>query len=73
MSIVAGVILSTIASFTLVKAYGSEMWYFTHHFTLTPVLWVAPLMLLVTVAIAATIYHNTMKTSVVERLRLAEA
>jgi hypothetical protein len=30
-------------------------------------------MLLVTVAIAATIYHNTMKTSVVERLRLAEA
>ena len=73
MSIVAGVILSTIASFTVVKAYGSEMWYFTHHFTLTPVLWVAPVMLLVTVAIAAIIYHNTMKTSVVERLRLAEA
>ncbi|MBQ1720672.1 MAG: ABC transporter permease [Lachnospiraceae bacterium] len=73
MSVVAGVILSTVASFTLVKAYGSEMWYFTHHFTLVPILWVAPAMLLAAVVIAVAIYRNTMNSSVIERLRLAEA
>ena len=73
MSVVAGTILSTIASFTLVKAYGADMWYFTHHFTLVPILWVAPAMLLAAVVIAVAIYRNTMNSSVIERLRLAEA
>ena len=52
---------------------GTEMWFYTYGFTLIPIMIVTPGMLIVAVIIPVVIYSRTMKETVVERLRLAEA
>lgn len=69
---VAGAILCTLFSVFLVRPFGAEIWFYTWKFTLFPVLFVLPVMVLAAVLIPRLIYRHVMKASVVERLRMAE-
>lgn len=73
MAAVSGILLSSLASVTLVRAFGIDMWYYSYHFTLLPILYMIPLMIAVVIVISIIVYRSTMNNSVVERLRLAEA
>ena len=73
MALIFGMILSSVFSVLLVKSIGTEMWFYTYRFTLMPIMIVTHVMLIVTVIIPVAIYSRTMKETVVERLRLADA
>lgn len=69
---IAGLLLSSIFSAVLIKPFGAEMWYFEWNFSLLPVTIVFPIMIALTLLLPVIIYKKVMKTSVVERLRVAE-
>ena len=73
LALIFGMILSSVFSVLLVKSIGTEMWFYTYRFTLIPIMIVTPGMLIVAVIIPVVIYSRTMKETVVERLRLADA
>lgn len=73
LTLIFGMILSSVFSVLLVKSIGTEMWFYTYRFTLMPIMIVIPVMLMVAVVIPVVIYSRTMKETVVERLRLADA
>ena len=73
LAAISGTVLSATFSATLVKAIGTEMWFYTYRFTLIPILLMVPVMIIVAVIIPDVIYRISMKETVVERLRLAEA
>nr|WP_295974550.1 ABC transporter permease [uncultured Bacillus sp.] len=65
-------VLSIIASVTVVRMMGAELSYFTWHFTLLPVaLCVVPL-IVITAVIPLLCYKKMAQKTVVERLRIAE-
>jgi len=69
---IAGLVLSSIFSAVLIKPFGAEMWYFEWNFSLLPVTLVFPIMIALTLLLPVIIYKKVMKTSVVERLRVAD-
>lgn len=69
---IAGLILSSVFSAVLIKPFGAGMWYFEWNFSLLPVTIVFPIMIALTLLLPVIIYKKVMKTSVVERLRVAE-
>ena len=73
LAAICGIVLSTLFSVLLVKGIGAEMWFYTYRFTLIPVVFIVPVMIIVAVIIPDIIYRNAMKETVVERLRLADA
>jgi putative ABC transport system permease protein len=71
-SILGSLILSVIASLTVVRMMGAELTYFTWHFTLLPVfLCIIPL-ILITAIVPLVCYNKMAQKTVVERLRIAE-
>jgi putative ABC transport system permease protein len=72
LSAILGTLLSTVFSMVLVRGIGAEMWFYTYRFTLIPVVFIVPVMIIVAVIIPDIIYRNAMKETVVERLRLAD-
>ena len=73
LALIFGMILSSVFSVLLVKSIGMEMWFYTYRFTLMPIMIVTPVILMVAMIIPVVIYSRTMKETVVERLRLADA
>ena len=70
---IAGIILSSIFSYILIKPFGAGMWYFTWKLTLLPVTLVFPVMIVITLILPYVIYKNVMNSPVVERLRMTVA
>ena len=72
LGLFGSLILSVIASLTVVRMMGAELTYFTWHFTLIPVfLCIIPL-ILITAIVPLVCYNKMAQKTVVERLRLAE-
>ena len=71
-TLIAGLILCTLFSVFLVRPMGAEISYYAWKFTLLPVSIVFPIMILITLILPVIIYKCSMKTSVVERLRMSE-
>ena len=72
LGLLGSLILSVIASLTVVRMMGAELTYFTWHFTLIPVfLCIIPL-ILITAIVPLVCYNKMAQKTVVERLRIAE-
>ena len=72
LGLLGSLILSVIASLTVVRMMGVELTYFTWHFTLLPVfLCIIPL-ILITAIVPLVCYNKMAQKTVVERLRIAE-
>lgn len=72
LGLFGSLILSVIASLTVVRMMGAELTYFTWHFTLLPVfLCIIPL-ILITAIVPLICYNKMAQKTVVERLRIAE-
>ena len=64
-SIILGIIFSTV----IVRGITSGLWFFTYKFVVWPMLIVYPFLIILTVAIPATLYKQITKVSIIERLR----
>ena len=72
LGLLGSLILSVIASLTVVRMMGAELTYFTLHFTLLPVfLCIIPL-ILITAIVPLVCYNKISQKTVVDRLRIAE-
>ena len=72
LGLLGSLILSVIASLTVVRMMGAELTYFTWHFTLLPVfLCIIPL-ILITAIVPLVCYNKMAQKTVVDRLRIAE-
>ena len=72
LGLLGSLILSVIASLTVVRMMGVELTYFTWHFTLLPVfLCIIPLFL-ITAIVPLVCYNKMAQKTVVDRLRIAE-
>ena len=72
LGLLGSLILSVIASLTVVRMMGAELTYFTWHFTLLPVfLCIIPL-ILITAIVPLVCYNKMSQKTVVDRLRIAE-
>lgn len=71
-AVVISFILNILLGSLVGKVMGSMFWFFTYKFTVTPILIVAPVFILLGVAIPLITYHFSAKKSIVERLREAE-
>ncbi len=69
---IAGMLLSVILAFTVVKTLIGGIWYFTFHFTLVPAAIVCILLLLVAIIVPVIALKIFNKGSIVEKLRVAE-
>lgn len=71
-SIVITLIFSVVMAPLASKILGSMFWFFTYNFTVMPVIFVAPVFVLLGAVLPLMTYHFVSKHSVVERLREAE-
>ena len=72
LGLFGSLILSVIASLTVVRMMGAELTYFTWHFTMLPVfLCIIPL-ILITAIVPLVCYNKMAQKTVVDRLRIAE-
>ena len=72
LGLFGSLILSVVASLTVVRMMGVELTYFTWHFTLLPVfLCIIPL-ILITAIVPLACYNKMAQKTVVERLRITE-
>ena len=69
ISLLLSAAVNPLAGRLLEHAY----WFYSYHYTITPVLLILPVFALLGVAIPAAMYHQAAGQSVVERLREAEA
>ena len=72
LGLLGSLILSVIASLTVVRMMGVELTYFTWHFTLLPVFLCIIPQLLITAIVPLVCYNKMAQKTVVERLRIAE-
>ena len=72
LGLFGSLILSVIASLTVVRMMGAELTYFTWHFTLLPVLLCIIPLILITAIVPLVCYNKMAQKTVVERLRIAE-
>lgn len=69
---IVGLLLSVILAFTVVKTLIGDIWYFTFHFTLVPVVTVCILLLIAAAVLPVIALKVFNKGSIVEKLRVAE-
>lgn len=72
LGLLCSVILSVIASVTVVRSMGAELTYFTWQFTLLPVILCVVPLIVITGFVPLICYKNMAQKTVVERLRIAE-
>ena len=72
LGLLGSLILSVIASLTVVRMMGAELTYFTWHFTLLPVFLCSIPMILITAIVPLVCYNKMAQKTVVDRLRIAE-
>lgn len=68
-AIVATLILSMVFSPLLGQIMSDVFWFFTYHFTLTPIFVMLPIFLVLGLLIPLATYHATNRQSIVERIR----
>lgn len=62
----------SVISYALVAAVSNQMWFFTYHFTITPVLAALPALFIVSLLVPYLCCINMRRSSTVDRLRAAE-
>ena len=72
ISLVLALTAGTLLTYLLVKAITSQMWMFTYHFIIWPQLAAVPVSLIFAWLIPTLCYKNMCRSSIVERLRMAE-
>lgn len=72
LGILCSLVLSIVASMTVVRMMGAELTYFTWHFTLLPVILCIIPLVLITALVPLICYNKMAQKTVVERLRMAE-
>lgn len=65
-------LLGTLLSVVIVKAFAENMWFFTYRFTLLPLLVTIPLLLVIGLLLPLPVLSSVEKQSIVERLRETE-
>ncbi|MCI7130515.1 MAG: ABC transporter permease [Lachnospiraceae bacterium] len=64
--------LGSLLGYVLIYEIANQIWFFTYHFVIAPVLFVLPVLFILAVFIPSVCYWQMNKQSVVERLREAE-
>lgn len=72
LGLLCSLVLSVVGSLTVVRMMGSELSYFTWHFTLLPVILCIIPLVLITAFVPLVCYNKMARKTVVERLRIAE-
>lgn len=67
-----GLVLGIVLSKIIVQAICTQIWFFSYHLVMWPLLVIIPVLLLLGVLIPLVVYHATDRQSIVERLREAE-
>lgn len=68
----ASIILGGILEATAVRSIGNALFFYSWHFTVTPILLCLPVLVLVVLVVPALCYKSMSRTSVTERMRKAE-
>lgn len=61
-----------LISYALIAAISNQMWFFTYHFTVTPLIYSALALAVISALIPVVCYNKMCKTSIVDRLRVSE-
>lgn len=69
---ICALVLGSILNLTVVRSIGGEYFFFTWHFTVTPVILCIPVLAVVVYLVPSFCYRGMSKASVVERMRRAE-
>lgn len=69
MTVLFSLLIGSLTSFFVVKPIGENLWFFTYSFKLAPVLIIAPMLIVLGVAIPALAYYVMGKETIVERLK----
>ncbi|SHK82916.1 putative ABC transport system permease protein [Anaerocolumna jejuensis DSM 15929] len=69
---VISIVIGSLLSVSVVRAFNNVVEYFTYHFTIIPFLSVLPVFVIIAVAVPVISYQSTKKYSIVERLREVE-
>jgi putative ABC transport system permease protein len=69
---VLSLVIGTVFSLFVVRALCSQMWFFSYHFVIWPLMIVLPVLFLLGIAIPLASYAMTDRQSIVERLRTVE-
>lgn len=72
ITVIVTLTIGSLITYGIVTGIAYQMWFFTYHFMITPVLICIPLLILMSIIIPAICYHNMSRQSVVERLRTSE-
>lgn len=72
LAIAASIALSFLTQPILEHTIGIMFWFFTYHFTLWPVLFVAPVFIVLGILLPLASYRNVARQTIVERLRMEE-
>lgn len=69
---ITSLVLGSILSATAVRSIGNALFFYSWHFTVTPILICIPVLVLVVLAVPVLCYKNMCRTSVTERMRKVE-
>ena len=72
ITVIITLTLGSLITYGIVTGIAYQMWFFTYHFMITPVLICIPLLILMSIIIPVICYRNMNRQSVVDRLRTSE-
>lgn len=72
VTIIASVIISSLLNLTVIRFIGNQLFFFTGHFTLLPIILCIPILLALSIIVAILCCNNMRKQSTVERMRKIE-
>lgn len=72
MTLVLALTVGNVLCYALVKLITREMWYFTWHFSVLPLVLCAPVLFVICILVPAISYRSMCRQTVVERLREVE-
>lgn len=70
LSVLFSGVFGSLVTYLLISLVVSEIWFFTYHFTVLPILVCTPFLLLITCLIPALAYRRLCRDSIIERLRV---
>ncbi|HIZ54882.1 MAG TPA: ABC transporter permease [Firmicutes bacterium] len=72
MTVTTTLTIGSLITYGLITGITYQIWFFTYHFTITPVLFCIPVLIALSVIIPMLCYQNMCRYSVVDRLRESE-
>lgn len=72
ITVIITLTIGSLITYGIVTGIAYQMWFFTYHFMITPILICIPALILMSIIIPAICYHNMSRQSVVDRLRTSE-